>query len=157
MTVIRTAEEITYQRGCIECIGFQQIPVFTEMKDAFEFREDRPAHWLQRLCLWTLRKLGCHASLETVKIERHVIGRKGERFTDAILRQADNLLDFNRQPARLLIGAEDYAKLMGEPTFETGFNFHTEYNIGNGRGRRPTVCGLTVEVIPWMRGMLVMP
>lgn len=149
---------MTEQRECIECIGFERLCEVTEIKDVFTFRKDRPAHWLQRLCLWTLAKLGCFTSTETVKIERHVIGRKGKRFMEALMQQRENLrINFNRHPTRLLIGAENYAELMSEPPSETGFSFQTEYYMGNGRGRRPTVCDLTIEVIPWMRGMLVMP
>jgi hypothetical protein len=156
--VIRTTDYLNDQREVIQVIAYERLKEVTEIKTAFEFSPHRPAKWLQRLCLWTLAKLGCYASLETVKIERHHIGEKGERFMSAILRQRENLIgNFDREPKRLLIGNETYAQLMGEPVFDTGFSFVAEYYMGNGPGRRPTVCGLTVEVIPWMRGMLVMP
>ncbi len=114
-------------RETIEVIRQDCIPSVVEMKDAFEFREDRPAHWLQRLCLWTLRKLGAFSHREVLTIERHLIGKNGKRFMDRLFEQMRNLQDgFNREPDRLLIGADDYAELMQEATREH-FHFDAEY------------------------------
>lgn len=141
-------------RETIEVIRQERIPSVVELKDAFEFREDRPAHWLQRLCLWTLLKLGAFSHREVLTIERHLIGKNGKRFMDRLFEQMRNLQDgFDREPDHLLIGADDYAELMQEATREY-FHFDAEYMRG---GRYPKVCGLRVEVIPWMRGVLVMP
>jgi hypothetical protein len=141
-------------REVIDVIRHERVSSFVEVKEAFEFREDRPAHWLQKLCVWTLRKLGAFHHSEVVTIERHVIGKNGRRFIDRLFEQMRNLRDaFDREPSRLLIGADDYAELMQEATREY-FSFDAEYMRG---GRHPKVCGLRVEVIPWMRGVLVMP
>jgi hypothetical protein len=141
-------------RETIEVIRLERLSSVVEIKESFEFRKDRPAHWLQKLCIWTLRKLGAFHHGEVVTFERHVIGKNGRRFMDRLFEQMHNLLDaFDREPSRLLIGAEDYAELMQEATREY-FTFDAEYMRG---GRYPKVCGLHVEVIPWMRGVLVMP
>jgi hypothetical protein len=142
-------------RDTIEVIRQERITTVVEIKEAFEFRKDRPAHWLQKLCIWTLRKLGAFHHSEVVTFERHVIGKKGRRFMERLFEQRCNLRDaFNREPTRLLIGADDYAELMQEATREY-FHFDAEYMRGGER--YPKVCGLRVEVIPWMRGVLVMP
>lgn len=66
----------------------------------------------------------------------------------------------------LLIGAEDYAELMCSPEFvlhaSHQFSFQVEAWRQPPQGKRgewsePTVFGLEVRVIPWMRGMVVMP
>lgn len=143
-------------REVIDVIRQERITSVVEIKEAFEFRKDRPAHWLQKLCIWTLRKLGAFHHGEVVTFERHVIGKNGRRFMDRLFEQRRNLLNgFDREPTRLLIGADDYAELMQEATREH-FHFDAEYMRGNG-DRYPKVCGLRVEVIPWMRGVLVMP
>lgn len=141
-------------REVIDVVRLDRVPEVRELKEAFEFREDRSFHWLQRLCIWTLRKIGAFACTEFVTYERHVIGKNGRRFMDRLFDQMHNLQDsFDREPKRLLIGAEDYAELMKEATTEY-FSFDAEHMRGI---RYPKVCGLTVEVIPWMRGVLVMP
>lgn len=144
------------QRDCIEVVGLKSIPKVIVEKNIFEFCKERPAHWLQRLCLGILRKLGCHAHTDTVTVERHVIGKHGDKFMARLFKARNALESFNRQPSRLLIGSEEYAELMHEPISNYYFDFQARYFMGNGEGER-TVLGLTVEVIPWMRGMLVMP
>ena len=118
--------------------------------DAFEFRKDRPMHWLQKVCLFMLRKLGAYHIGETVVIERHEID--DEAFMRRIFEQKMNLYRFfDMEPKELLIGAEDYAEMMDETASSMSFQFHAEY----WKDRR--VLGLSVRVIPWMRGILVMP
>lgn len=140
-------------REVIDVIELRPMPKVIELKDAFELREDRPAVWLQRICLWTLRKLGCFACKETVTIERHVIGKNGKTFMDRLWTRRTALLrnELNREPTRLLLGAKDYEELMGEVCTQ-GFSFASNYNMG--RNGRPEIMGLTVEVIPHMSGLL---
>ena len=145
-------------REVIDVLELQPVSQVVELKDAFEFRTDRPAVWLQRLCLWVLRRLGCFACKETVTIERHEIGRHGEKFMERLwVRRKAIWGSFERgltdEPKRLLIGAGDYQELMDEVTTNR-FSFDAHYYMG--RGGRPEVMGLKVEVIPHMRGMLLL-
>ncbi len=85
-----------------------------------------------------------------VTIERHEID--DETFMERIFKQKDGIERFfNRKPKTLLIGAEDYAELMHEVVSSQEFRFNAEYWYTN----QPF--GLNVRVIPWMRGILVMP
>ena len=52
---------------------------------------------------------------------------------------------------RRLVGGEDFQQLMGSPEIHNVLNFSAP--IGWGR----EIYGLKVEVIPWMRGMVVLP
>lgn len=141
-------------REIIDVIELRPVPKVVELKEAFEFRKDRPAHWLQRLCLWTLRKLGCFACTETVTIERHNIGRHGKNFMDRLWERREAVWGFFEDaPTRLLIGAQDYSELMKEAC-TSGFSFDGRYYMG--RGGKPEVYGMKVEVIPHMRGMLLL-
>ena len=145
-------------RPFVDVIELRRVPKIVPLSDAFEFRKDRPAHWLQRICLWTLRKLGCYSSKEVVEVTRHEIGRRGQTFINRLLK-AKALIwgEFEREPQTLLIGAEQYAELMNEVASNAMFSFIAEYYVGNGTCRPPTVVGLTVKVIPWMRGILLLP
>jgi hypothetical protein len=121
------------------------------VKDHFEFK---PSGRLQRLQRWAWRFLHWRGALrqafdETVSYTQHVIN------TDDVMRrlmeQRRGLFDYGQEPRELLIGAEDFAELMSQPQIHNYMDFGAEYVSG----RR--IMGLKVRVIPWMRGMLVMP
>lgn len=134
----------------IQFIVSDELRSVTTFKDAYEFRRDRPAKWLQKLCLWVLRKLKCYHLKDTVTIQRHRLDAR--TFMERLFKQKSELSKlFNREPKRMLIGSEDYFEMMNEPTIYQGFTFNAEY----GKGRH--IYGLEVQVIPWMRGLLVMP
>lgn len=143
----------------IEIVRLERLESVEELKDAFELREDRPALWLQRICLYVLRKLGCFACTKTFSVERHHVGKNGKRFMDALWDQRRNVYDYlDREPSRLLIGSQDFDELMqSRELSQEYFGFHAQYNVGNDARRSPTIMGLEVEVVPWMRGILVMP
>ena len=134
----------------IEFIQFDTIRTPFECKESFEFREDRRYLWVQRVCFYLLRKIGAHRRGEKVTVERHRLDAK--TFMERIFKQKDALqYEFSVSPKRLLIGAKDYADLMHEGMASQAFSFQAEY------WKNKTVYGLTVTVIPWMEGVLVMP
>jgi hypothetical protein len=117
-------------------------------KDSFSFRVDRPCHWLQRLCFWVLQKIRAYHVYDKIEFTRHAF--KPEPFMERIFRQKSNIQEmFNHNPTFLFIGAEDFEKMMGTEKIWQMFTFSASYMRGH------TVMGLTVKVIPWMRGMLV--
>ncbi|OGT59756.1 MAG: hypothetical protein A3E01_04645 [Gammaproteobacteria bacterium RIFCSPHIGHO2_12_FULL_63_22] len=116
--------------------------------DVFTFNPKARLHWLQRACLWTLRKLGCHHWGEEEKIARVLIDPR--RVMEALFRQHSEVADaLNEEPSRLFIGAEDFKELMMDKDALPYMTFRTEYNYG----RR--ILGLNITVVPWMRGLLV--
>lgn len=88
-----------------------------------------------------------------------VIEFRPRDFMQTLYEQRRELMQmFNREPKRLLVGAEDFAQMMRHPDVgRQAFQFEAEYSMGGGAKNRPRICGLEVEVIPWMRGILVMP
>src|ERR1700760_835201 len=143
-------------REYVDVVELRRISEVKVLQDTFELRPERPAVWLQRVCLWVLRKLGCFASTDVIRYERHHIGKNGERFMQRLLK-AKNAIQgsLEMKPTRLLIGSEQYAELMEEMVSKAPFAFDSQYYIGGYD--RPTVIGLRVEVIPWMRGILLLP
>lgn len=142
----------------IDVVRLERLSEMRPITTAFEYKPANGWAWLQRLAIRVLRWRKCFACTEFVTYERHQIGRNGEDFMRHLFEQRKNLENnFNRKPSRLLIGAEDFAELMRQPPTTVGFDFRTEYYMSNGQDRKPSLCGLHVEVIPWMRGILVMP
>lgn len=134
----------------VEFVQTRDMRITYFKKDAFVFRADRPCKWLQRLCCWIMGKLQAYDKGETITYVRNTIDT--QTFMERLFKQQDHLMGyFNRRPTRLLIGAEDFAEMMGCEQMRQQLNFRAEYNHGR------EIMGLQVEVIPWMRGILVMP
>ena len=134
----------------IEFVKITEKRVPFDRQDAFQFRKDRPCQWLQKACFFVLRNLRAYSISEALQIERHVLDPS--TFMERLFRQKNELVQrFNIHPELLLIGAKDYADLMCELEATQVLTFHAEYH------HRHEVFGLTVRVIPWMRGCLVMP
>ena len=144
----------------VEFVALVEKTVAFEYTESFEFRKDRPAHWLQKLCLFTLRKLKAFHFGKTISVERHTVDAKS--FMERLWKQNTTLHSyFNLKPSILLIGSEDYADLMQDKLINQHISFSTEYWVQERRTglrdphevcHRPTVLGLTVHVVPWMRG-----
>ncbi len=134
----------------VEFIETKETRVPYQMKDTYALRKDKPFFWLQRLCCWTMGKLGAYDVGEKITYTSHTIDTRS--FVERLFRQTDHLTGhFNRRPTKILIGSEDFAEMMGSEEIRQLMNFRTEYNHGR------EIIGLQVEVIPWMRGILVMP
>lgn len=123
--------------------------------EKFTFRPDKKWPWLQKICFAILRKLGANSIGEVVKIERRVID--SDKFISAIYKQKAEIKElFNMCPKHLFIGAEDYSVLMREEISTMPFDFRATYAY-NDEYNRQQIMGLNVKVIPWMRGILVVP
>ena len=134
----------------IEFVTLKENRTPFDNAEAFQLRKDRPAQWLQKTCLFVLRKLRAFHVEELVTVDRRVINSGA--FIDRLFNQRKDIeFHFNMKPNTLLIGAEDYAELMNEPMAEQMFSFNSEYGFGR------EVFGMKVHVIPWMRGCLVLP
>lgn len=112
--------------------------------------------WWDRGRWWLVRKLGGGCPFDTVKITRIPID--GPKFMQRLFEQKRALFEtFGPEAHTLLIGAEDYRDLMSSPdSGPHAFGFDAEVAWGNGRGGR-TFYGLRVNVVPWLRGAVVMP
>lgn len=144
-------------REYIDVVEVRRISEVVELPDVYQLRGDRPLVWLQRVCIWILGKLGCQTSTEVSRIERHHIGRNGQAFMSQLARRKVAILgSFDFEPTRLLIGPSEWEELMGEIGPTTAFEFDAEWYKKSPSHTGYCVMGLHVEVIPWMRGMLLL-
>jgi hypothetical protein len=130
-----------------------------ERKDVFQYRHQSgwygwERRWLQRLCCWLLGKLGSFyvEEVKEIKVTRHIINP--DKFMEKLDEQQKSLWKYFKCDAeRLLIGVEDYRALSGEigrlPPHMFSFTGRYIYD------RR--IMGLKIQVIPWMKGLLVVP
>jgi hypothetical protein len=125
-----------------------------ELRDRFEFRSDKRFNNVQKILFWLLKKIGAYAKCESVSFERHVF--KSNDFIDALFKQYDDLgVFYYKHGERLLIGSEDYSRLMSNPEIQQMVSFEAPYRIGERS--RIFICNMKVTIIPWMKGILVLP
>lgn len=125
--------------GFIQFVTYKQIPVIPEYR------------WWDKPRWWLVKVLGGVDPNESVRTVRVPIDAK--KFMDRLYVQRRSLFDrFNLEPQTLLIGADDYEEMMGCKEITQQFAFNASYMHGNIE-----FYGLRIKVIPWMRGMLVMP
>jgi len=143
-------------------IHFQDVrhtPVFRVRPDSYEFKPVRYFKWLQRIMWKYLMVMGSLRETydQFYEVTTHLID--ADTFMERLYKQNESLYrEFKKEGSKILIGSEDYAELMNSPEAKYqnfSFNASGEFYTGNGYNR--TIFGLTVEVIPWMRGMVVMP
>lgn len=108
--------------------------------------------WFQRALFNVLLQFGAlkHSRYDHVSYDTHIVVQP-ERALDKILKQKSDLMRcFNRKGNIIYIGSSDYAELMQckEMVF-TPFSF-------NARGYSPML-DMEVRVIPWMKGVLIVP
>lgn len=128
-------------------------------QDVYQLRADRKHVWLQKLCFRILNKLG--ANWIEDRTEVNYVQIDSSKFMRNIFTQIKEIQsEFQHKPKTILIGSEDYHKLMDDKDFHAMFRFEAEYHtsrrtqFGEYVG---TVDGLSVQVIPWMQGILVLP
>lgn len=74
-------------------------------------------------------------------------------FMRALLQQQHEVFEYGVEPRRCIMGASDFEKLMGLKGVERYLSFDTSYRVN----RPPDFMGLRVEVVPWMKGVLLLP
>jgi hypothetical protein len=133
----------------IRFIQYQREIRYLLRADIFKLNKERRAVWLQKLCFFILRKLGC-AWYEPIT-EYHAVDFKTRSFVERLRAQHRELYDYvHRNGQRLIIGSADFDRLM-----ETKTDGYFLFKIGaDGKW---SVFSLTVEVVPWMQGMVVLP
>lgn len=109
--------------------------------------------WLQRLCINTLQRLGTFKSKKEVVTTKFSPKRIPIHYLDMVPYIKDQIVslqrDYNVQAVRVLIGGEEYNSISGMLGILPNFSYF--YSDPK------TLLGLTVEVIPWMKGIVVMP
>ena len=119
-------------------------------EDRFCYSPNRRYPWLQRWCIDILRWLHCQAFDEVATITR--VRPDPGRFVDTLFKQRSALLEqYHHEGEFLLVGADDYAEIMGDPVIHHTLRFDAQYM--NGR----ELFGLRVVVLPYMKGILVLP
>lgn len=145
------------ENGHITHLRLKDRQVYFDSESVFALRRDRPYVWLQKACFWVLRKLKAFKVETKVVVESFPIPRGEDIFQS--LGVNFSRLRRDEVPTRLIIGAEDWHELNYSPKFMQYTMFHTRYDAGwcNGKTIEHFGARLSVEIVPWMRGYVLLP
>jgi hypothetical protein len=116
--------------------------------DHYELAPRGRLAWLQRLLWRALHKMGALKSGLENAVSYKTVTIDAERVIDRAREAHIRLNGVGARPTRLLLGPPDMAELMRDATFEElGRQIHAE---------RFQFRDLTIEVVPHMRGVLVL-
>lgn len=127
----------------------------------YTLRPDRRYLWLQKLCLWVLKKLGANrvtrrAEFETIYIHTH----KLMDFIRMIQIQAAR--SGEKQPHRILIGWRTFTEFIDSEEARNFLCHSVELNIPVrhqwSKYKKMECCGIDLYCVPWYAdGVVVLP
>lgn len=119
------------------------------VQEAYKYNKNLKFKWLQKLCCYILKKIGAFYFEEKIEFEQIIFDNND--IIENIFTQEENIINtFNENPRVILIGSKDFSKLMDIP--EIRHCLSIDFKHFNG-----LYSGLNIKVIPWMKGMLVLP
>jgi hypothetical protein len=132
----------------VQFVTCERTDALVRVNDAFAFNPRRGWAWLQHAALWVLRRLDCYYMEEQSSYSYHAL--HGPTFMERVYRQHQELRrTYGQKAVTLLMGAEDYAELMGGPEIRQ----YIELDLSGVT----KVHGLELKIVPWMRGVVVLP
>lgn len=124
--------------------------------NAYEFRASAGYHWLQRLCFWTLDKLGCHQVLTVDKVE--YTNLQSANLKDAIFKTIDSAMGwakYHPEDYVIVMGAPEFRELCCDRELTVAFGWRVTMDIYDHYSSR--VMGVPIAAMPWARGMVLVP
>lgn len=130
---------------------------WVSIPEGYKFRPAGRLQWLQRAAWRLLGKFGALQQAVEPKFTVTRFSVDTDDFMERLFKQQESLLEgFNRDAGVVLIGGEDFSEMMALPEIRQAISFDSHLYRGDGHGAR-TIIGLTIKVVPWMRGVLVLP
>jgi len=132
------------------------VETVLDLGNAFEFREDRGWHWLQRACFWVLRKIGAYAQETTRVWTRHP--QDNDDLLKSLLGQEQEWLRLiHREDCRIYMGPEEHTEVlrMCDHLGSGHFTFDARIKITDRHG--PRFHDVPITVVPWLKGAFIVP
>lgn len=139
----------------IEIHGFRTKTtyVWESCRDAYEFRPDLPKrwHWLQKIAIGVLKKLGAFQLYPRTEVQRVRIDT--DDIIEAAKAQIDEILRADLRPGVILMGFGQFDSMRAIAT--DYLRFSADMRIGHAG--EVQLLGIPVHTIPHMDGILVLP
>ena len=121
------------------------------------YRLTPPNGWRGRVAAWLwrgLQRLGALGEAMQRMGKLHRADFVPKDVIDAIMRQyREYQRDYNKSPSMLVMGAEDLYELAGILGTEQSLGYHS-FAISSPKRE---FYGMEIKIIPWMRGVVVVP
>jgi hypothetical protein len=142
------------ERRSMKRMIFATFPRYGPVGSArFTYRPALGWRMLQRACFAILRRIGAFV-LETDKVSE--ISLDAARLSVGLIanyrREVERLM---YTPARLVVGAEQWHELMGDPLLNQAVRFSAPVDLR--AAGRPRLMGLDVTIVPWFDGVVILP
>lgn len=128
-------------------------------KDAFQFSKNAGWLWLQRLCFFALRKIGAYRQHTVEFIQR--TPQQNNNLIKMLFEQQRVVRDMleRQRKFRVYVGPDEQYRLHELVQMNGGVvQLDTRLPVGNpGAWSGIRIFGISVTVIPWMSGCLVVP
>lgn len=122
---------------------------------AYKFNKKKPLHWLQRLCLWVLNRLGCQYYRTETTCQTLTVNF--DDIVELVFAQRHAIEAVSRSRCRyLVLGREQMEALdmaMEIPEHQMMINFPTFYEAPINR-QRGMFAGMAVIFVPWFDGIV---
>lgn len=132
----------------------KRLQSFTEYRrGAYEFRADLPKrwHWLQRLAIRVLEKLGANQQYSRTEVTRILIDT--DDIIEAASGQIEEILESGLRPGVILMGWDQLQSVRAD--FSRYLQMTAPVRIGQNGVME--VLGIPVYMVPHMGGVLVLP
>lgn len=129
--------------------------------DKFEFKAGKKYHWLQKTCFKILDWIGCRSLETTTTVVYKDI--QANDLLDLVLKSVDAVYrssNESREDLVVCIGHQEWSELIGHPYMATRnwFSYSSgPFRTYDGFNRESSPFGVQVAVIPWMKGVVVVP
>lgn len=129
--------------------------LFTD-QDSYTYHPEKGWKPLQKIALWFLRKLECFRT--SLHDEISYVQCDEDTLIERIIKQEREVLGMcGHAPARVYIGRDDFMEILSlRESPHDFFSIEVDYEIGKDR-KTYKIRGMPVSVVPWMRGVLVVP
>lgn len=117
--------------------------------DKWSFAPVKKWAWLHRAAWWFLGKTGALSNTVSEKISYKEIVIDKDSVSETILRAMDEMSIMNVRPSSVLMGPEHFDKAL--------YEMRDTYSFTIEMGYHRKIYGLPVTIVPWMRGVVVMP
>ncbi len=146
-------------KGYVSFVETTQHQIPKVWPDAYTYMPQRGWAWLQRLAIRVLRWRRCHYITNVVEYRRVDVPKTG--LLEAVCRQHAALRSqLDGQPAVLLIGPDDFSEAMRAMHRNSDTLMFRTIRIdtdGYWYDHPAYRVSLPIVVVPWMRGVLLVP
>lgn len=148
----------------LQVFDMDEAPVLSYSYEGYVFNQHRKWHWLQRLCLWTLHKLGCKKTFDFYVNKRVYTDLDRSKKLHEQIWQAlvavDGAAKENPDNIVVYMGKDEFRTLVCDEEVEQYLSFSTSMRLSRydyHNQLMTDVFGVDCHVVPWLKGFAVLP